>query len=68
MAKINISDVTKKHLKLIGYLVSSVILAYALSILVGKPEAVYLTPVINFLIVLIEKELKSEGYVRAIKG
>jgi len=43
-------------------------LAYVLSALTGKPEAVYLTPVINYLIYIIKMEvLDKEGVVEALK-
>ena len=66
--KIVLSDVLKKHLKIIGYLAVSAALAYVLSLLVNKPEAVYLAPVINYVLYAIEKELKNEGVVKALKN
>lgn len=65
--KIQISDVTKKHLRIIGYLVVSAILAYVLSVIVNRPEAVYLAPVINYIIYAIKRELDKEGYIQALK-
>lgn len=66
--KIVLSDVLKKHLKIIAYLAISAALAYVLSLVVDKPEAVYFAPVINYVIYALEKELKNEGVVKAVKG
>lgn len=66
--KITLSDVNKKHLKIVGYLAVSSGLAYLLSILVNKPEAIYLTPVINYVLYFIAEELKKEGYIQVIKN
>jgi len=67
--KINItfSEVMKKHLKVIGYLVISAVLAYILSVLTNKPEAVYLTPVINYILFLVKNELDKEGVLQVLK-
>lgn len=65
--KIQISEVTKKHLRVIAFLVISAGLAYILSILANKPEAVYLAPVINYILYALERELKKEGYVEALR-
>lgn len=68
MAKrIVLNDVLKRHLKVIGYLCVSAALAYVLSVLYEKPEAVYLTPVINYVIYAIKQELDREGVVEALK-
>ena len=67
LKKITLSDVTKRHLRIVGFLVASAILAYVLSILVNKPELVYFAPVINYVLYAISVELKKEGYVEAIK-
>lgn len=66
--KIKLSDVAKKHLKIIVYLVVSAVLAYLLSLLAQDPRAVYLAPVINYILYALEKELKNEGYVKALRG
>ena len=65
--KIVLSDVARKHLKIVGYLVISAVLAYILSLLVDRPEALYFAPVINYILYAIEKELKKEGFVEAIR-
>jgi len=65
--KITLSDVTKKHLKIIAYLIVSAVLAYALSVLADRPELVYIAPIINYILYAIKNELDKEGYIRAIK-
>jgi len=65
--KITLSDVTKKQLKILGYLVASAGLAYVLVIVSARPEAIYLTPVINFLIYWVKLELNKEGYLQALR-
>lgn len=65
--KIRISDVNKKHLRIIGYLAVSAALAYVLSIVADKPSAVYLAPVINYVLYAIQNELKGEGYIKVLK-
>ena len=67
MAKVKVSDVNKKHLRVIGYLVVSAVLAYGLSILVNKPEAVYLTPIINYILYFVKQELNKEGYIEVLR-
>lgn len=66
--KITISDVFKKHLKVVGYLVVSAVLAYVLKVITDKPEAVYFTPVINYVLFAIEKEITNSGFVKAVRG
>jgi hypothetical protein len=68
--KINItlSDVAKKHLRILAYLLVSAGLGYLLSILVNRPEAVYLTPIINYILYSVAEELKREGWVEAIRN
>jgi hypothetical protein len=68
MAKITLSEVFKKQLKIVSYLVASGLLAYVLSLITERPEAVYATPVINYILYTIVEELKKEGYVQAIKN
>lgn len=67
MDKIQLSDVAKKHLKVIGYLALSGLLAYGLASLSGRPEAIYLTPVINYILYTIKQELSKEGVVQALR-
>ncbi len=66
--KIQISDVLKRHLKIVGYLVVSAAIAYVASILADKPEFIYFAPVVNYVLFVLEKELKSEGVVQIIKS
>ena len=61
-------DVIRKHLKIMGYLTASALLAYVVSILTDKPEAVYLTPFINYVMYAIKQELDKEGYFQAIRN
>lgn len=63
MNKITLGEALKKHLRIIGYLAASAGLAYLLSVVSDKPEAVYLTPVINYVLYAIAKELEGEGVV-----
>ena len=65
--KITLSEVTKKHIRVIAFLVVSAVLAYTLSLITDKPEALYFAPLINYLIFAVEKELAKDGYIRAIK-
>lgn len=68
MKKITLSEVFKKHLRIVGYLTVSAVLAYGLSLLTGKPESIYATPVINYILYAIAEELKKEGFVKAIEN
>ena len=66
--KIKLSDVAKKHLKIIGYLVASGGLGVLVAYLTDKPELVVVfAPAINYVIYIIEKELKNEGIRAALK-
>ena len=66
--KIQLSDVAKKDLRIVSYLLASAIIAFGLSLLADKPEIIYLTPIVNFVLYRVTEELKKEGYVKAIKG
>ncbi|MCR4330010.1 MAG: hypothetical protein NUV65_05720 [Candidatus Roizmanbacteria bacterium] len=67
--KINItlSEVAKKHIKVVSYLMVSAALAYVLAVLTGRPESVYLTPIINYLLFAIKQELNKEGVIQAVR-
>jgi|GEM_PF-3428064 hypothetical protein len=66
--KLQLSDVAKKHLKIIGYLVASGGLGILVAYLTEKPElAVVFAPAVNYVIYIIEKELKNEGVRAALK-
>lgn len=67
MAKIRISDVNKKHIRIVCFLVVSAGLAYVLSIVTAKPEAIYLTPIINYILYAIKTELDKEGYIEVLR-
>ena len=68
LKKITLSDVNKKHLRIIGFLAVSAVLAYVLSLIAGKPELVYLAPVINYVLYALKNELDKEGYVEVIRN
>ncbi|MBP9819399.1 hypothetical protein KBC79_01535 [Candidatus Woesebacteria bacterium] len=66
--KLTISDVAKKDLKIVAYLVVSGVLGFAISKLADQPELiVVVTPAINYVLYRINKELDNEGYVKALK-
>lgn len=65
--KITLSEVTKKHLKITAYLVLSSVLAYVVSVMTDTPEAIYLTPIINYILYAIKTELDEEGYMQILK-
>ena len=65
--KITISDVTKKHLRIIAYLVISAVLAYAIGLLADRPELLLLSPVINYVIYAVKNELNKEGYIEVLR-
>jgi hypothetical protein len=64
--KLTISDVNKKHLKIIAYLLGSWGLAYLLSLCLKDPRYVGLAPALNYVAWVIETELKNEGYRKAL--
>jgi len=66
MAKLTISDVNQKHLKIVGYLVVTWGLAMGLVYVLKDPRFLGLAPVFNYLLYAIKLELKNEGY-RAVK-
>lgn len=64
--QITLSDVAKKQLRVLGYLVASWVLALSLAEITKDPRFVGLAPVLNFLIVIVKQELTNEGYFRAL--
>ena len=70
MTKITLSDVNQKRVRILGYLVTSGILAWVLSTyIVGNPSLVLiLQPAINFIEYSIVEELKKEGYIQALRN
>lgn len=69
MSKITLSDVLKKHLTIVAYLLISGVLGYVLAALAQRPELVAVfAPAINYVIYAIKKELDQEGVVKAIEN
>jgi len=69
-AKITVSDVVKKDMTLVGYLVLSGGLGYVLATYVAKDPmltAVF-APAINYVLYRLAKELEGEGYKRALEN
>ena len=67
--KIQISDVLKKHIRIVFFLVVSGGLGYGLALLVNKPElTVIFAPAINYVLYTIKVELDKEGIVQVIRG
>ena len=62
-------NVLIKHARIIGYLLISGVCGWAIAYyLVDKQElAVVIAPVINYIAYAVEKELKSEGVIKALK-
>jgi hypothetical protein len=67
--KINIvlSDVVKKDLRVVAFLVSSWAVGLAAVYFTGDEKLLGLIPVTNYLIFRLEQELKKEGYQEALK-
>jgi len=65
--KITLSEVNKKHLKVLGYLVASWAIPLLLAELTKDIRLIGLVPVLNMLLVIIKQELNKEGYVEALK-
>lgn len=66
--KITLSDVAKKQLRVLGYLVASWALALLLAEITKDQRFVGLAPVLNFLIVMVKQELNNEGYIKALEN
>ena len=63
--KIVVSDPLKKHLKLVGYLLVSGLLGWLAAKYTNNPEfQIVFTPVINYVLYALEKEVKNQGFVR----
>jgi hypothetical protein len=67
--KITLSDVNKKYLKIVAYLVVSGVLGYVLAAYIAKDPNLtgIFAPAINFVIYIIKNELGKEGYTEVIK-
>ena len=70
MAKLNLSDIAKKHLKILAYLLVSGVHGWVLaSVVANEPALVAVfAPTINYAIYFLEKELKQEGYLEALRA
>ena len=70
MTKITLSDVNKKRLRILIYLITSGVLAWILSTyIVGNPSLVLVfQPAINFIEYSIVEELKQEGYIQVLRN
>lgn len=66
--KITLSDVWKKHIKVVGYLAISAGLAYLLGLLADNESLLLLAPVINYAIFAVKQELEKEGVVQALRN
>jgi len=66
--KLTLSDVHRKYLKIIAYLLVSGILGYLSANFIAKDPALIavFAPAINFILFTFEKELKNEGYKRVL--
>ena len=66
--KITLSEVNKKRVRIVGYLLTSGVLGWVLAKLAGNPELVgVFAPAINFILYSIDQEVKNEGYIKALK-
>lgn len=67
--KITLSDVAKKHLRIIGYLLVSGVAGWVLAKYVAKDEelSIVLAPAINYVIYAVKKELDREGVLTVLK-
>ena len=67
--KINISDVNKKHLRILSYLLISGVLGWVLAVYVVGNEALVavFAPTINYVLYAVKNELDKEGYLEARK-
>ena len=66
---IKVSDVNKKYLRIIAYLIGSGFLGYVLATYVANNVALtaIFAPAINFVIYIIANELKKEGYLETLR-
>lgn len=67
--KVELSEVNKSHLKIIGYLTVSGGLGYLISTAFTGNSALtaIFAPAVNYILWIIEKELKKEGYITKLK-
>jgi len=67
MTNLTLSEVNKKHIRIICYLIGSWAIALGMVYLTKNENLVGLAPVLNYLAFVIEKELKDEGYMKVLK-
>jgi len=69
MKKLQLSDVYKRYLKIIVFLLASGILGYVSATYVANKEVltIVFAPVINFVLFIIYSELKKEGVVEYLR-
>jgi len=69
MAKLKLSDVNKKRLRILGYLVVSGFLGWLSATYIANNESLSLIfgAGINFVIYSVIEELKGEGYTQIIR-
>jgi hypothetical protein len=67
--KIVLPEVLIKYLKVAGYLLASGILAWLSATYIAKNEnlSVLFAPLINFLLVILVKEINKEGVIEALR-
>ena len=67
--KLTLSDVNKKRIRILSYLVLSGVVGYFLATYVAKDPTLtaVFAPAINFVLYSLKEELDNEGYVRALK-
>ena len=70
MKKLTLSDVNKKQLRILAYLVGSGLLGYVLATYIAKDEMLTMVfaPALNWLAYTIGEELKKEGYAQVIRN
>ena len=69
MAKLKLSDVNKKRVKIVGYLTLSGILGwFSATYIASNPTlSLIFAGAINFVLYSIVEELKGEGYIKLLK-
>ena len=68
MKKITISDVNKKHLRIIAYLVGTWAVGLVVAYLAKDERLIGLIPVANYIIYALELEKNKSGYREALKN
>ena len=67
--KIILSDVFKKYLRVVAYLLVSGILGYVSAVYIAKDAnlTMIFAPAINFVLYIIKQEIDKEGVIKALK-